>query len=93
MALEGARSGCQGRGRLLPHSTGEYNVYDVELVIDQCNAPYVYLNATMTGLATRTTGMDWGDWLVLWMSSAESDHAALTMWNVRSDACEGCWDY
>lgn len=82
--FQSAHTGCTGNGRLMPHADGERNVYDVELIIDGCDADYAYLNRTLTGLATRS--FDdwgwWGDWLVFFLSSPadEQQPIALTMW-------------
>jgi hypothetical protein len=85
--FQSAHTGCTGNGLLTPHANGELNVYDVQLSIDACDADYAYLNRTMTGLASRTTGdLDWwGDWLVFFVSSPadQGQPVALTMWGER----------
>jgi len=84
--FQSAHTGCTGDGALAPHGDGTVNVYDVELLIANCDAEFAHLNRSFGGVATRSTGgMDWGDWLVFWLSSpdAEPNPVALTMWGAR----------
>jgi hypothetical protein len=84
--FQSAHTGCTGNGALTPHGDGALNVYQVELLIENCDANYDYLNRSFLGLATRSFGdWNWGDWLVLFLSSpdGEPNPVALTMWGER----------
>jgi hypothetical protein len=85
--FQSASTSCVGNGSLNPHLDGAFNVYDVEMTIANCAADFAYLNATLSGLATRSIG-DWGDWLVLWLSTPDTltgsgTNPAITMWGER----------
>lgn len=72
-------TGCTGNGTLEPHPDGEYNAYDVQLGIANCQGDYAYLNREFAGLATRSIGdLDWGDWLVLWLATPEAAYGSAT---------------
>jgi hypothetical protein len=83
--LQSAHSGCIGNGTLAPHLDGEFNVYDVALVIASCIAPYDYLNGKFDGLATTTPSSVWDydsySLLRTWLSTREGapSPAAVTM--------------
>ena len=85
--FQSAHTGCTGNGTLSPHGDGALNVYEVELLIEGCDADYDYLNRSYLGLATRSIGdyWEWGDWLVFFLSSpvGEPDPVALTLWGAR----------
>jgi hypothetical protein len=57
--FQSTHSGCIGNGTLVPHLDGEFDIYDVTLVIASCNAPYDYLNGEFEGLATPTPSSVW----------------------------------
>jgi hypothetical protein len=81
--LQGAATGCTGVGRLAPHLDGEFNVFDVSLSIDGCDAAHASLNGEFTGLATDTPSDYWAydSLLRVWLSAREgtSFQAALIM--------------
>jgi hypothetical protein len=79
-------SGCIGNGVLTPHLDGTSNVYDATLLVENCTDEGS--NGELEGLATRTIGGgwdDWGDWLILWLSTPQGAQApqALVMWGSR----------
>jgi hypothetical protein len=79
-------TGCTGNGTLTPYGDGSLNLYSVDLVIDNCDGKFAYLNTSLEGLATRSVGeARWGDWLMLWLSSppGAANDVALTMWQSR----------
>jgi len=82
-------SGCVGNGSLAPHAEGTFNVYDVDLLVESCASGYEASNGEFAGLATRTVDDSpwgyWGDWLVLWLSTAETvgTPQAFVMWGSR----------
>lgn len=87
-------TGCIGNGTLTPHADGKYYVFDVELLIENCNAAYDFLNATFSGLATETQDNYWNydDWLVMFVSSQDlGSPAAITMYAVWEGEVD--WDY
>jgi hypothetical protein len=83
--FQSAHSGCIGNGTLAPHLDGEFNIYDVTLVIASCIAPYDYLNGKFDGLATTTPSSVWDydsySLLRTWLSTREGapSPAAVTM--------------
>jgi hypothetical protein len=81
--LQSAATGCTGVGRLAPHLDGEFNVFDVSLSIDGCDAEHASLNGEFTGLATDTPSDYWAydSLLRIWLSAREgtSLQAALIM--------------
>jgi hypothetical protein len=81
--FQSAHSGCTGNGTLTPHLNGQFNVYDVALTIESCNAPYAYLNGAFEGLATTTpdTYWDYDSLLRIWLSTRDGSpsQAAVTM--------------
>jgi hypothetical protein len=58
--FQGPNSGCTGNGTLVPHLDGEFYVFDVALVIENCGASYSFLNKEFTGLAIATQDNAWG---------------------------------
>jgi hypothetical protein len=70
--FQSARSGCIGNGALAPHLDGKFNVFDVTLTIESCNAAYAYLNGAYEGLATTTpsTYWDYDSLLRIWCQRA-----------------------
>jgi hypothetical protein len=87
-------TGCIGNGTLTPHTDGEFYVFDVELLIENCNATYDFLNAQFSGLATETQDSYWGydDWLVMFVSTPDGEPpAAITMYAFLDG--DGGWDY
>ena len=79
--FQSARSGCTGNGTLAPHLDGKFNVYDVTLTIESCNAPYVYLNGEFEGLAAMSPGSVWDydSVLRIWLSRSDGALVAVTM--------------
>jgi hypothetical protein len=88
-------TGCVGNGTLTPHQDGEFYVFDVELLIENCNATYAFLNNRFIGLATETQDnyWDYDDWLVMFVSTPDGVQlpAAITMYAFWDGA--GSWDY
>ena len=81
--FQSAHSGCMGNGTLAPHLDGEFDIYDVALVIESCNVPYDYLNGEFVGLATITPSSVWDydSLLRTWLSRKDGAQspAAVTM--------------
>jgi hypothetical protein len=69
--FQSASSGCTGNGTLTPHADGRFYVFDVELLIENCNAAYAHFNGAFEGLATETQGgyWDYDSWLVMVLST------------------------
>jgi hypothetical protein len=86
LSFQSAHSGCIGNGTLAPHLDGKFNVYDVALTIENCNAPYAYLNGAFEGLATTTPSAYWDydSLLRAWLSKRDGapSPAAVTMLGV-----------
>ncbi len=82
LSFQSVQSGCMGNGTLAPHLDGKFNVYDVALTIENCNAPYAYLNGGFEGLATTTPSSYWDydSLLRTWLSKTDGapSPAALT---------------
>jgi hypothetical protein len=82
LSFQSVHSGCIGNGTLAAHLDGKFNVYDVALTIENCNAPYTYLNGGFEGLATTTPSdaWDYDSLLRTWLSKREStsSQAAVT---------------
>lgn len=83
LSFENAATGCTGEGRLSPHDDGQFDVFDIVLLIDGCNAPYDGLNGELQGLATVTqSGLwDYDSWLVIFVAGPDGapPRAALSM--------------
>jgi hypothetical protein len=81
--FQSAYSGCVGNGTVTPHLDGKFNVYDVTLTIESCQAGYAYLNGAFDGLATTSPSSIWDydSLLRVWLSKAEGapSQAALVM--------------
>jgi hypothetical protein len=81
--FQAPKSGCTGNGRLTPHFDASYYVFDVALLIENCDASHEFLNGELKGLATDTEGNIWAedDWLVMLLSGPEGapSRAAVTM--------------
>ena len=81
--FQSAHSGCIGNGTLAPHLDGEFDIYDITLVIERCSAPYDYLNGEFEGLATLTPSSVWDydSLLRIWLSRRDGAQspAAVTM--------------
>ena len=81
------QSGCITNGSLVPHGDGTFNVYDVDVRIENCVSFYEGQNGEFTGLASRSIGdAGWGDWLLMWLSTKESasEPKAVLVWAERS---------
>ena len=93
MFFQGPATGCTGNGVLTPHLDGESFVFDVDLIIENCNAAYDILNSRFTGLATQTQNGYWSydTWLVVFLATPDEVESpvALTMY---AQALPG-WDY
>jgi hypothetical protein len=93
MFFQGPATGCTGNGVLTPHLDGESFVFDVDLIIENCNAAYDILNGRFTGLATQTQNGYWSydTWLAVFLSTPDEVESpvALTMY---AEALPG-WDY
>lgn len=82
--FQGPATGCTGNGVFTPHLDGHFFVFDVDLLIENCNTDYDVLNSRFTGLATHTQNgyWDYDTWLAVFLSApsdAESP-VALTMY-------------
>lgn len=90
--FQGPATGCTGNGALTPHLDGEFHVYDVDLLIENCNATYDFLNNEYSGLATETQDGYWDfvAWLLIFVSTPDGveSPAAITMYAIRDG-----WDY
>ena len=53
-------SGCTGNGTSAPHLDGSFYVFDVDLIIENCDESHAYLNGRFEGLATATQDNYWG---------------------------------
>ncbi|MEO8465410.1 MAG: hypothetical protein ABI640_08705 [Gammaproteobacteria bacterium] len=91
-------TGCTGNGTFMPHLDGQFNAYDVSLVIDSCNSAHAYLNGGFEGLATTNVLQPWDygrddAWLV-WLSrpAAAGVSVALTLLATPVGGA-GAWDY
>lgn len=94
--FQGPATGCIGNGTLTPHADGEFYVFDVELLIENCNPTHDFLNAKFSGLATETQDnyWDYDDWLVMFVSTPDGESpAAITMYALWGASGEGDWDY
>jgi hypothetical protein len=93
MFFQGPATGCTGNGVFTPHLDGEFFVFDVDLIIENCNATYDILNGRFAGLATQTQNGYWSYdiWLAVFLSTPEDVESpvALTMY---AEALPG-WDY
>jgi len=93
--FQGPATGCTGNGALTPHLDGNFLVFDVDLVIENCNANYAFLNTRFTGLATQTQNGYWSydSWLVIFATTPEgaASRVALTMYASAMD--EEGWGY
>jgi hypothetical protein len=71
--FQSVASGCIGNGTLAPHADGRFYVFDVDLLIEQCDAEHGYLNGRFEGLATESQDNYWGydNWLVMLLSTPE----------------------
>jgi hypothetical protein len=85
--FQSADSSCVGNGTLTPHADGTSNVYDVVLLVENCRDGFEADNGRFQGLATRTLDdwSDWGNWLVMWLSTPEgaAEPRAFVMWASR----------
>jgi hypothetical protein len=80
--FQSARSGCIGNGTVTPHLDGQFNVFDIALTIESCDALYAYLIGEFEGLATTTPSSYWDydSLLRAWLSKSDpTSPAALTM--------------
>jgi hypothetical protein len=57
--FQGTLSGCIGNGTLAAHLDGSFDVYDAQLVIENCAAPYAHLNGEYDGLSVTTPSNYW----------------------------------
>jgi hypothetical protein len=80
-------SGCTGNGASAPHLDGSFYVFDVDLIIENCNASYAYLNGPLEGLATATQSgyWDYDESLLMFLSTPDEagPRAAVTMLAAR----------
>ena len=54
LSFEDAQTGCSGRGTMTPHSSGEFNVYDVEIHVEACDSLQAFTNGDWVGLAAES---------------------------------------
>ena len=80
--FQSPNSGCVGNGALAPHLDGRYNVYDVELTIENCGATHAHLNGKFEGLASHDSYDYMSIWLIMWLSTTDDapSRAALNLW-------------
>lgn len=71
LSFQDIHTGCSGRGTLKPHSSGQFNVYDVDLHIESCDAPHAFLNGDLEGLAAESasSSSDYDSLLRIWLST------------------------
>jgi hypothetical protein len=83
LSFEDAQTGCSGRGTMTPHSSGAFNVYDVEIRIKGCDSLQAFMSGDWEGLAAESASSvgDSDSLLRIWLSiHAESDAlAAVTL--------------
>ena len=80
--FQSAHSGCTGNGTVAQHLDGRFGVYDVNLIIERCNAAHARLNGDFEGLASTTASDPWSydSVLRIWLSTPEEKpRAAVTM--------------
>jgi len=84
--FQSAESGCVGNGALVPHADGHRYVFDVRLVIDNCNAVYAAYNREYTGLSTNTQDGAWSydDWLIMFLSAVDDSGAPVGVTTIAS---------
>lgn len=82
--FQSAATGCVGTGRFTPHLNGNWNVYDVDLQVGNCVAPYDYLNGDFEGLATTSATDAWAydSAIRTWLTRPPGSQspAAVTTW-------------
>ena len=66
---------------------GEFDVYDVDLVIENCTGEFTHLNGAFEGLATHSWTNWWGDGfgaLRAWVSTADGgvQPVAMTLFEI-----------
>jgi hypothetical protein len=81
--FQAPKSGCTGNGRLTPHLDASYYVFDVTLLIANCDASNSFLNGDFEGEVTDAQSGFWtyDDWLVMLLSTPEGapSRVAVTM--------------
>jgi len=79
--FQSAQSGCTGNGTLSPHLGGEFNVYDVSITIEGCDAPHAGDNGDFAGFATTSPSSYWDydSLLRIWLSGTGDRPTALMM--------------
>ncbi len=79
--FQSPNSGCIGNGIVTPHLDGKFNVYDVDLTVENCNGPYDNLNeGHFVGFATTSPGSYW------------DYDSLLRIWLSRQDYSDYPWD-
>ena len=76
---------CVGNGTFAPLGDGEFNVYEVEMSISNCDYPYTQYNGDYHGLATLSPSQYSGNDanVRIWLASFSPDWSAVTMWGRR----------
>jgi hypothetical protein len=80
-------SGCTGNGTASPYLDGAYNLFEVRLTVENCDAEHAVLNTEYFGLAAETQNgyWDYDSWLVMIVAAPSWDYslAAITMYARR----------
>jgi hypothetical protein len=83
LSFEDARTGCTGRGAMTPHSSGAFNVYDVEIHVEACDSLQAFMTGDWEGLAAESaSSVSNSDSLLrIWLSAQNSSAtpAAITL--------------
>jgi hypothetical protein len=79
--FQSAASGCTGNGTLAPHADGRFYVFDVDLLIENCDAEHAYLNGRFEGLATESQDNYWGydTWLLMFLSTPDGSPSRVAL--------------
>jgi hypothetical protein len=79
--FQSAASGCTGNGTVAPHADGRFYVFNVDLVIENCDTEYAYLNGRFEGLATESQDNYWGydSWLLMLLSTPDGSAARVAL--------------
>ena len=74
LIFEDPQTGCSGRGTMAPHSSGAFNVYDVEIHVEGCGSLQAFMNGDWEGLAAESASSVWNSdsLLRVWLSAHTS---------------------
>ncbi len=83
LSFEDAQTGCSGRGTMTPHSSGAFNVYDVEIHVEACDSLQSLMNGNWEGLAAESASSvhNSDSLLRIWLSAqnGSATEAAITL--------------